>query len=463
MKRIFQKMKLFHKTFLLLLAAFSVVIVISNAAIVLFLPRLYLNRLQSDLHTHMEQLTPLIEATDWQHCDELLESYAFHNNINIYAEHMGEEKTFRVTAFLVLTDIHEDVQFTMKDVEDVESVVIESQDLIFQDNSPVFLQMMVSAQPGKNAIWLTFLLLPFSTGIAILLSILFSYLYSKRLTRPIQNMLTVTSGMKNLKEDAYFTVEGGDEFAAMADQINQVYTHLWKTIRTLEREKKNISEMEGLRIHFFRSASHELKTPLTGLRILLENMVFHAGGNSDAAVSLNIGIQAVDRLTDMVNEILAASQVQGTAGQAKRALLSVENEIGQVLADYEVLAKVRNLHISFEIEKSLKINMNPKYFRQVWSNLIDNAVRYTPPSGQIRITGHSDVLSIWNSCTPLADAQLQKIFEPFYRADAAKSAYSAGTGLGLYLVREILKANHLSFSFEPYNGGMRFQIRLPYT
>lgn len=461
MKRIFQKMKLFHKTFLMMLAAFSVVIIISDAVIVLFLPKLYLNRLQSDLHAHMERLTPLIEATDWQHCDELLESFAFRNNINIYAKHGEEEKTFRVTAFYVFTDIYEDMQVTMKDVENVESIVIESQNLTFQDNSSVFLQMMVSAQPGRKAVWLTFLLFPLSTGIAILLSIPFSYLYSKRLIRPIRNMLTVTSGMKNLKEDAYFTVEGGDELATMADQINQVYAHLWQTIRSLEREKKNMSEMEGLRINFFRSASHALKTPLTGLRTLLENMFFDAGAHSDSADSLNTGIQAVDKLTSMVNEILAASQIQGAAGQAERTLLLVQEEIGQLLADYEVLAKIRNLSISFEVEKELQLNMNPRYFRQVWSNLIDNAIRYTPTGGRIRITGNSNVLAIWNSCKPLSGVQLQKIFDPFYRGEDAKSAYSAGTGLGLYLVKEILNANQLPFSFVPYDGGMRFQIRLP--
>ncbi len=288
MKRIFQKMKLFHKTFLMMLAAFSVVIIISDAVIVLFLPKLYLNRLQSDLHAHMERLTPLIEATDWQHCDELLESFAFRNNINIYAKHGEEEKTFRVTAFYVFTDIYEDMQVTMKDVEN-----------------------------------------------------------------------------------------------------------------------------------------------------------------------------AVDKLTSMVNEILAASQIQGAAGQAERTLLLVQEEIGQLLADYEVLAKIRNLSISFEVEKELQLNMNPRYFRQVWSNLIDNAIRYTPTGGRIRITGNSNVLAIWNSCKPLSGVQLQKIFDPFYRGEDAKRAYSAGTGLGLYLVKEILNANQLPFSFVPYDGGMRFQIRLP--
>ena len=460
MKQALQRMKLFPKTFLLMLSMFCVVILISHAFVAVLLPRLYLGRLRDRLHEHMEQLTVVMQSVDWTACDAVLDAYSFENSLNISAEYQGEVKLFQSSPIDAPPTIDTDEPFILEEKRNLNSFIIEIEDVAINSGDLVHLQLMVGTQAEKDAVWLSLTLLPFSACAALLFSILFSYFYSRRLIRPIRNMLTVTEGMKDLKQDAYFTVEGGDELAALMGQMNQVYTHLWNTIRSLEHEKQHSSELERVRIIFFRSASHELKTPLTGLRILLENMFLEAGENSNDAASLNTAIQTVDKLSDMVNELLAASQIQGEAGQAERLPLSVKTEIAQILLDYEVLARVRQLHITADIDETLQINMNPQFFRRVWSNLIDNAIRYTPPSGQIRIEGHPGILSIWNSCERLSDEQLEQIFVPFYRPEASAKVHPDGSGLGLYLVREILNANQLPFSFEPYEDGMRFLIRL---
>ena len=97
--------------------------------------------------------------------------------------------------------------------------------------------------------------------------------------------------------------------------------------------------------------------------------------------------------------------------------------------------------------------------RQILLNLIGNAVQYTEQGGQITIAADTDKIWIENSCTPLTEEQLAYIYEPFYRVDDALAA-SGGNGLGLYVVRELLKKEGFRYVFEPVEDGMRFTIFL---
>lgn len=274
-------------------------------------------------------------------------------------------------------------------------------------------------------------------------------------------MLQVTTGMKHLEPDAYFQVESEDEIGIFLSQINQVYQQLWQTISALEQEKLRISRMEQGKVDFLRSASHELKTPLAALRILQENMQLGIGKYKDHTRYLGESIQMVDALSDMVKEILDSSRIQGEVDRVEKDELHIADEVAQVLTEYEIMAKSRGLAFHVQVDDSLKLSMNRKFFRQVLSNLISNAVRYTDQGGDIRIEGRKGELSVWNACTPLSEEQLSLIFEPFYRPDFSRSAYDGGSGLGLYLVGEILRANEIPFSFAAKGQGLCFRMDLP--
>ena len=208
MKQALQRMKLFPKTFLLMLSMFCVVILISHAFVAVLLPRLYLGRLRDRLHEHMEQLTVVMQSVDWTACDAVLDAYSFENSLNISAEYQGEVKLFQSSPIDAPPTIDTGEPFILEDMRNANSFIIEIEDVAIQNGDMVHLQLMVGTQAGKDAVWLSLTLLPFSACAALLFSILFSYFYSRRLTRPIRSMVTVTEGMKDLKQDAYFTVEG---------------------------------------------------------------------------------------------------------------------------------------------------------------------------------------------------------------------------------------------------------------
>lgn len=444
-----------------MLDLFSIVVLVMHISIYLFLPKLYQNNVRNDLDRQLEELSTVIGSIDQNACENILKKYAKRNQVNIIARIEGEKKAFQGTAVQIIPIDAENSEFQLKNVEDVESFILRSRDVMSGDGVPIYLQIGTTTQPGREAIRTTLALLPLTSSIAVLFSILFSWLYSKWLTRPIQNMLRVTEGMKNLDPDAYFQIDSQDEIGTLFLDLNQVYEQLWQTINNLEKEKEYISEMEKAKVDFLRSASHELKTPLAGLRILLENMHLGVGKYKDHNVYLPEAIHTVDQLNGMVKEILNASRIQGEAERAVKDDLCISEELSAAIKEYEILARSKHLHIEVNIDGEPHLLMNRQHFQRVLSNLIGNAIRYTDAEGKIHIEGHTGELSVWNSCVPLTDEQLVRIFEPFYRPDFSRAAYSGGTGLGLYIIKEILDANGLTCSFRPQGNGMCFSIALP--
>ena len=224
---------------------------------------------------------------------------------------------------------------------------------------------------------------------------------------------------------------------------------------------KNVTEFKEKDIAkttFISTISHELKTPLSGLRILLENMQYNIGKYKDRDKYLAEAVAKVDELSGMVRDILDTSKVQDLQEEEKQKLYA-GGEIGAVLQEYTMQIADKKLEVSDSIPEECMLFMSRNAFQKVWSNLIGNAVQYTEQGGQITIAADTDKIWIENSCTPLTEEQLAYIYEPFYRVDDTRAA-SGGNGLGLYVVRELLKKEGFRYVFEPVEDGMRFTIFL---
>ena len=224
---------------------------------------------------------------------------------------------------------------------------------------------------------------------------------------------------------------------------------------------KNVTEFKEKDIAkttFISTISHELKTPLSGLRILLENMQYNIGKYKDRDKYLAEAVAKVDELSGMVRDILDTSKVQDLQEEEKQKLYA-GGEIGAVLQEYAMQIADKKLEVTDSIPEDCMLFMSRNTFQKVWSNLIGNAVQYTEQGGQITIAADTDKIWIENSCTPLTEEQLAYIYEPFYRVDDTRAA-SGGNGLGLYVVRELLKKEGFRYVFEPVEDGMRFTIFL---
>ncbi len=453
-----KKMKLFPKTFLYTFLMLLFITTSMHLMIYFFYPKVYLSRMQDHLEQKLEKLQEEIKKNNTEEAAQIFSDFAKQNSVNVTVEESGSEVTYMGMNFQISLYSDMDTVFNVSNLENAESIIVKNKTMETIDGTQISVKVLASAMPVKEAVDIITFLLPFTFGAAVLFSIFFAYLYSRRITRPIFHMLEVTNDMKHLKPEAAFDVQEEDEVGLLAEQINQVYEQLLATIRSLDEEKEHMLAVEKSKTVFLRSASHELKTPLSGLRILLENMQYNIGKYKDRDKYLEEAVAKVDELSGMVKDILNTSKVQDLQAEEKQKLYA-DKEIGAVLQEYAMQIAGKELVVTNNVQKDCVLLMSRNAFQKVWSNLIGNAVQYTGQGGKITIATEADKIWIENSCTPLTEEQLAYIYEPFYRVDDTRAA-SGGNGLGLYVVRELLKKEGFCYVFEPVEDGMRFTIFL---
>ena len=293
---------------------------------------------------------------------------------------------------------------------------------------------------------------------SLLVALLFSYIYSRFVTRPIRQMAAVTTTMQRLEKDAHYPVNSHDEIGVLGRNINELYQNLWQTIRSLEHENKRITQLEKEKIAFLRAASHELKTPLAALRIMLENMQLNIGEYKNRDQYLAESVAQVDRVAAMVNDVLRSGSVAEQALRQEKQL-RVDKLITEVVADYTLLAKTRGMTFAVDARPTT-IHANRDMMRHVISNLVSNAVRHGDAGSVIKITCSQNKLAIENACKPRTKQQLQHVFDPFYRSPSDKKQHADSSGIGLYTVKMLLDTKGLDYSFAPHGRGMRFVVKL---
>ena len=307
--------------------------------------------------------------------------------------------------------------------------------------------------------------LPILFCVILLVSLATAWGYSRIITNPVLKISRISKEMSDMRLEWQLEERRSDELGVLENSLNTLSRKLSATLEELQSAnlqlQKDIEHQKALeraQQDFFSSASHELKTPLSGLRILLENMQYNIGKYKDRDKYLAEAVAKVDELSGMVRDILDTSKVQDLQEEEKQKLYA-GGEIGTVLQEYAMQIADKKLEVTDSIPEDCMLFMSRNTFQKVWSNLIGNAVQYTEQGGQITIAADTDKIWIENSCTPLTEEQLAYIYEPFYRVDDTRAA-SGGNGLGLYVVRELLKKEGFRHVFEPVEDGMRFTIFL---
>lgn len=463
-----RRLKLFPKTFLYTIGIMSIIVVLVHSLMYVMLPNFYMDEKKSELQTYANELMKRLQDESEEKALRIAEEFAIQYNVNIMLELNGETNHFQ--GFTPI-DIYIDPEFveegsslspTMEnqsqfDMSTSPQVIVEERTL----NTSDAFYLMLNIQPVDESKQVVLKLLPYSIAISFIVSFIAAYIYSSVITRPIKNILTVTKEMEKLKKDSFCVVESKDEIGMLAENINVLYDTLWHTIESLEQKIDDISVVEKEKIEFLRAASHELKTPLTSLSILLENMRNNIGKYENRDYYLGQASEMVMASTKMVQNILNTSKLQTIAQEEDKENVDVREVLTETIASYEILAKAKDIQVLVEVEETCFIRMNKEALEKVFSNIIANAIHYTDQGKQIRIQMLDGQISIENECVPLSDAVLSQVFKAFYRPDFSRNKKDGGTGLGLYIVQDILTHESIDFSFTRSDIGMKFILVCP--
>lgn len=476
-----KKMKLFQKTYLFTVGLMAIIIIISHTLLYMLLPSFYTNKKQQDLDNISYQLTEQLQNNNSNKSDEIAKKFADMHNINILLSVNGKNKVYEGIKScdiyinpdaldeqsLVIdnkTDFIEDNKKSNSTEVKNDFLKISDSSLLYtkklktKDNVDASIKVAMDLQYLQEARSVVFMILPYSIGISLIISLFASYIYTKKITKPIKQICDVTKEMQVLKEDAYCDINTGDEIELLATNINSLYKNLLDTIDSLKEEIENVSKSEKSKVDFLRSASHELKTPLMSIHIMLENMILNIGKYKNHDVYLPKCQEAVVNLSSMVQEILDTSRLNSLNGEKELKEVDLKILIESIIEPYKIIAKSKKINMNIDYSNSLNINTDKSMLKKALSNIISNAVNYTDNGKNINIYFEKNSLIIENECKPIEQNHLDHIFGAFYRAEFDRNKNTGGNGLGLYIVQQILKTLNISHSFESVQNGMKFTI-----
>ena len=475
------KLKLFSKTYIFTMGIISVIILISNVLIYLALPKVYVNNKQKEADKIIEDLIEQVNKSDNKESFKIAKNFAEKYNIQVLLT-IGDEK--RVFQGLHKVDIYVNEEEITENSLIIPNLsgenIIESFD---DENGEIFGQyininnlsiiksrdfkksndvngsakIVMDLESFTETRDIILKILPYSIFISLLIALIASYIYARKITTPIKEICDVTKKMENLNKEAFCKVKTEDEIGMLATNINSLYENLLDTIVSLEEEIKNVSESEKIKVDFLRSASHELKTPLMSINIMIENMLYDIGKYKNHYIYLEKCRNIVNELSKMVQEILDTSKIN-IINNKNLSVLDLRKLIEKNIEPYKLIAKSKKINIVMNLEESFNIKVNEKLFTKAISNIISNAVNYTDEGKEIRIYIKDKKLIIENDCKPISKENLAHIFEAFYRVDFDRNKSSGGNGLGLYIVQQILNIYNLDYSFKSILTGMSFEI-----
>ena len=457
-----KNLKLFPKTFLVSIGLFAALIILVHALVYTLMPQFYLQQKEREAADSLTALTTELRGKSTEEIRRISQEFAQVKNVNITLTIDGRDQYFQgFQSINIVTDSGNSVDTSVVKIADGQtvdprSVILRQSSVANSQGQTIAVKLLADVAPVTQAKLATLRVLPYTMLGSLLVALVFSYIYSRFVTRPIRQMAAVTTTMQRLEKNAHYPVNSCDEIGVLGRNINELYQNLWQTIRSLEHENKRITQLEKEKIAFLRAASHELKTPLAALRIMLENMQLNIGEYNNRDQYLAESVAQVDRLTAMVNDVLRSGSVAEQAlRQEKR--LRIDKLLAEVVDDYRLLAKTRNMTFTVNTEPTT-IRANRDMMRHVISNLVSNAVCHGDAGSVIKITCDRHELAIENACKPLTKQQLQHVFDPFYRNNATTKQHTDSSGIGLYTVKMLLDAKGLDYEFTPVKHGVRFTV-----
>jgi signal transduction histidine kinase len=322
--------------------------------------------------------------------------------------------------------------------------------LIAQDigsNPPLYVAL------GRPLAVLGVIIILLAIGIATVLppSALFSYLFSRRLVRRIENLVQGAGALRAGNYNVRVPVEGMDEIARLQTDFNAMATALECTMHELKEERDNVGTLLNNRRELIASVSHELRTPVATIRSYLESalMSWQEQPPETLRQDLQVMEQQMIRLQSLINDLFTLSRAE--VGHLEMrcqptdvALLikRVVETIGPVAwrgSRIEVIADIETPDTEFP-----RALVDGNRLEQVLQNLLHNGIRHTPPGGIIVLSAHVEaqmiVLQVKDTGEGIAPAELAHIWERFYRTENTRNKSGGGSGLGLAIVKELTEA-----------------------
>ena len=430
------KRSIFAKIFLITFALFSSLVILLHASVYFIFPSTYIESQRQTILKKSQALAKSFQGQEEETIESVIDLYSKTNDIKVSIKGKEKQNALEVKDDLL---VNPDSQNN--------SLVIEERKIQTKEGKDLTLQFLATVDSQKEARDISLGFLPYSLLASFVLSLIASYLYARMISAPILEIKQMTKRMKRLDRTASLPIHSQDEIGVLKQQINDLYHHLLEVIDNLEQQKQENLKLEQMKVEFLRGASHELKTPLASLKIILENMRDKIGRYKDRDRYLAVSLDIVDEMNQIVLEILSLSSVQELAGD--KEWIQLDDVVNRILTQNQVLVETRSLSIENYLPIT-SIFMNLAILKLVLSNIISNAVKHSDKGGVVRIGLENEGTDFVIENTSVSKENI-----------STKTQSKKEGGLGLFVVKYLLEHEELSYRFEESSTGRRFVMVLP--
>lgn len=287
--------------------------------------------------------------------------------------------------------------------------------------------------------------------IALLLSLLLAYILPRPLKRLNKQLVRVSEGHL----DEQIELEGGTEIADLAETFNQIL--------------RKIQMLESSRQEFVSNVSHELKTPITSMKVLADSLLMQEDAPAEMYREFMTDIaDEIERENKIINDLLTLVRLDKQSSDLNIETVNINELLELLLKRIRPIAEKRNIEITFESMREVLAEIDEIKISLAFTNLIENAVKYNVDDGQVRVTLDADhkffYVKVADSGVGIPEECQEQVFERFYRVDKARSRETGGTGLGLAITRNAILMHKGAINLYSKPGeGTTFTVRLPLT
>ncbi len=293
----------------------------------------------------------------------------------------------------------------------------------------------------------------FAVTLSVLI-IVFAIYFSGTLTNPLTNVVNaidrLTEG-NNMSEG--ISVKGYNEIEKISDSFN----HMMKRMQKLESSRQE----------FVSNVSHELKTPITSIKVLADSLIMQEDTPVELYREFLLDItDEIERENKIINDLLSLVKLDKTAGDMNITPININELLELILKRLTPIAKKQNIEIIYESFRPVIAEIDEVKLSLAISNLIENAIKYNTEDGWVRVSLNADhkyfFIKVADSGIGIPEEAQDSIFERFYRVDKARSRETGGTGLGLAITKNVIQMHRGAIKVYSKEGeGSTFNVRIP--
>ncbi|WP_404456679.1 ATP-binding protein [Oceanobacillus kapialis] len=376
----------------------------------------------------------------------------------IYNNRLFIEKIKQFQVKLLLDKINHSHVQTMDEEENNIQYKLFIKPITDTTGETTYIFAMTSLQPVDEAVQMLEDYYLYLILFVLLLIVLASLYYSKKITKPLLQINDTTNNMAHLDFSENIPIKSKDEIGALSQNINTLSTTLHSYINQLRQDIEKEKQLETTRKEFISGVSHELKTPLSIMKSCIS--IIEDGVAADKKdYYFNALRKEVDKMNLLIVDMLELAKFESGTYKMEMDVFPIDESIEYICEQLALDIADKQLHIHQHLSNN-KVLANQNRIEQVLTNFITNAIRYTPENQHIFISTIEDngrvKVSVENNGAPIVQEHLDKIWDRFYRGDTSRNRSEGGTGLGLAISKNILELHGVEYGVLNTEDGVMF-------